>query len=59
MKKLFFTAFTLIITLMISACSPNQYHNKKHTSNEIIINIINHDNALRQIDMPICHFEGC
>lgn len=59
-KSKFVTVTAVILSLIISACSHNPHRTiEKYDSNAVIVKIMNHDEALRQLDLPACHFEGC
>lgn len=60
MKHLIFLINTSLIALVISACTPNPHRTiQAYDSESVIVKIIDRDEALRQLDMPTCHFEGC
>lgn len=60
MKRIILLINTSLIALAISACSHNPHRTiEAYDSESVIVKIINHDEALRQLDLPTCHFEGC
>ena len=44
---------------MLTACTADPQGLRTIDSNAVIVKIIDRNEALRQIDMPTCHFKGC
>lgn len=73
MKHLIFAVNTAFLALVISACSHRPPFHKPEIKpiecdsichiirnpNGVQVKIVEKDEALRQLDLPVCHFEGC